>query len=64
MIDAKGRVASHTGEHCIAAAGHRAGANYSAQANLMLKETVWDAMSRAFENAMGMRDRGTEGQRD
>ncbi|MGH9856169.1 MAG: DUF1028 domain-containing protein, partial [Blastocatellia bacterium] len=53
MIDAQGRIASHTGEHCIAAAGHRAGANYSAQANLMLKDTVWDAMAKAFENAKG-----------
>jgi len=53
MIDAQGRVASHTGAYCIAAAGHRAGENYSAQANLMLKETVWDAMARAFENAKG-----------
>jgi len=53
MIDAQGRVATHTGEHCIIAAGHRAGANYSAQANLMLKDTVWDAMAKAFENAKG-----------
>jgi uncharacterized Ntn-hydrolase superfamily protein len=53
MIDAEGRVATHTGEHCIVAAGHRAGTNYSAQANLMLKDTVWDAMARAFENTKG-----------
>jgi uncharacterized Ntn-hydrolase superfamily protein len=53
MIDAQGRVASHTGVYCIAAAGHRIGANYSAQANLMLKETVWDAMAKAFESAKG-----------
>jgi uncharacterized Ntn-hydrolase superfamily protein len=53
MIDAQGRVATHTGEHCIVAAGHRAGANYSAQANLMLKDTVWDAMAKAFENTKG-----------
>ncbi len=53
MVDAEGRVATHTGEHCIVAAGHRAGANYSAQANLMLKDTVWDAMAKAFENTKG-----------
>jgi uncharacterized Ntn-hydrolase superfamily protein len=53
MIDAQGRVAAHTGAYCIAAAGHRAGADYSAQANLMLKDTVWDAMAKAFENAKG-----------
>jgi uncharacterized Ntn-hydrolase superfamily protein len=53
MIDAQGRVAAHTGQHCIIAAGHRAGANFSAQANLMLKDTVWDAMAKAFESARG-----------
>jgi uncharacterized Ntn-hydrolase superfamily protein len=53
MIDAQGRVAAHTGKLCIVAAGHRLGTNYSAQANLMLKETVWDAMARAFEQAKG-----------
>jgi uncharacterized Ntn-hydrolase superfamily protein len=53
MIDAQGRVAAHTREHCIIAAGHRVGANYSAQANLMLKDTVWGAMARAFEGAKG-----------
>jgi uncharacterized Ntn-hydrolase superfamily protein len=53
MIDAQGRVAAHTGEHCIIAAGHQIGANYSTQANLMLKDTVWGAMARAFETAKG-----------
>jgi uncharacterized Ntn-hydrolase superfamily protein len=53
MIDAQGRVAAHTGAYCVDAAGHRMGANYSAQANLMLKDTVWDAMAKAFENAKG-----------
>jgi len=53
MIDAEGRVAAHTGEHCIIAAGHKVGVNYSAQANLMLKDTVWGAMSKAFENTKG-----------
>lgn len=53
MIDASGRVAAHTGEHCIIAAGHKVGANYSVQANLMLKDTVWGAMSKAFESSKG-----------
>jgi uncharacterized Ntn-hydrolase superfamily protein len=53
MIDAQGRVAAHTGEHCIIAAGHKAGVNYSAQANLMLKDTVWGAMAKAFEATKG-----------
>lgn len=53
MIDAHGNVAAHTGEHCITEAGHRTGENYSAQANLMLKNTVWDAMAKAFETTSG-----------
>jgi uncharacterized Ntn-hydrolase superfamily protein len=53
MVDAQGRVATHTGASCIAAAGHKAGDQYSAQANMMLKDTVWGAMARAFESAQG-----------
>jgi uncharacterized Ntn-hydrolase superfamily protein len=53
MIDAQGRVATHTGKECIIAAGHHKGANYSVQANLMLKDTVWGAMAKAFEGAKG-----------
>ena len=53
MIDNKGSVAAHTGENCIYAAGHKIGKNYSVQANLMEKETVWGAMAKAFENAQG-----------
>jgi uncharacterized Ntn-hydrolase superfamily protein len=53
LIDAQGRVGVHTGSKCIAAAGHRTGANYSVQANLMDKPTVWEAMARAFENTKG-----------
>ncbi len=53
MIDARGRVATHTGARAIYAAGHYAGAQYSVQANLMENPTVWGAMSRAFETAGG-----------
>ena len=53
MIDARGRVAAHTGAKCIEAAGHTVGKTYSVQANLMLNERVWPAMSRAFESARG-----------
>jgi len=53
MIDAQGRVAAHTGKNCIAAAGHHVGENYSVQANLMDKDTVWPAMAKAFESASG-----------
>jgi len=53
MLDAQGRVAAHTGKSCIAAAGNQVGKDYSAQANLMGKPTVWPAMGRAFESAQG-----------
>ncbi len=53
MIDAQGRVAAHTGASAIPAAGDRTGENYSVQANLMEKATVWPAMARAFESAKG-----------
>lgn len=53
MVDRQGRVAAWTGPKCIAAAGHRTGASYSVQANLMDKPTVWPAMARAFESARG-----------
>jgi uncharacterized Ntn-hydrolase superfamily protein len=53
MVDAKGRVAAHTGARCIAAAGHTSGAAFSVQANLMENETVWPAMQRAFEASQG-----------
>jgi len=53
MIDAQGRVAAHTGSKDIPAAGHIVGKDYSVQANLMLNDKVWPAMSRAFENTKG-----------
>ncbi|MEW6412830.1 MAG: DUF1028 domain-containing protein [Candidatus Zixiibacteriota bacterium] len=53
MIDANGVIATHTGDKCIAEAGHKIGGNYSVQANLMEKNTVWDAMARAFETTEG-----------
>ncbi|MBA4160076.1 MAG: DUF1028 domain-containing protein, partial [Gemmatimonadetes bacterium] len=53
MIDAQGRVAAFTGRRAVPAAGHYTGAQYSVQANLMEKPTVWPAMARAYENAQG-----------
>ncbi len=53
MIDARGRAAAFTGRRAIAAAGHRVGAGYSVQANLMHKPSVWPAMARAYERATG-----------
>jgi len=53
MVDAKGKAAAHTGKNCIPEAGHSIGDGFSCQANLMLKNTVWPAMARAFETTKG-----------
>lgn len=53
MIDAGGRVAVHTGHRCIPEAGHRVGNQMSAQANMMRRETVPDAMVEAYSSARG-----------
>jgi uncharacterized Ntn-hydrolase superfamily protein len=53
MVDSKGTVAVHTGKKCIPEAGHYIGDGFSCQANLMLKNTVWNAMGKAFETTQG-----------
>ena len=53
MLDNQGRVAAHTGKNCIPEAGHFSGDGFSCQANLMLKNTVWAAMAKAFEGTKG-----------
>jgi uncharacterized Ntn-hydrolase superfamily protein len=53
IIDAQGKVSAHTGSKCIPMAGHHVGEGYSVQANLMLDEKVWPAMSKSFESAQG-----------
>jgi len=51
LVDADGNVATHTGAKCIPAAGHRIGDGFSVQANLMEKDTVWDAMFEAYTSS-------------
>src|SRR6059036_2130187 len=53
IVDANGGVATHTGAKCIPAAGHRTGDGFSVQANLMEKDTVWDAMFEAYTSTQG-----------
>jgi uncharacterized Ntn-hydrolase superfamily protein len=53
VIDAHGGLSTHTGEDCIPHAGHVSGEHHSAQANMMARETVPQAMSDAFTNAAG-----------
>jgi uncharacterized Ntn-hydrolase superfamily protein len=54
MIDPQGRSFAYTGRKCVAEAGHMYGRNFSVQANMMLKDTVWPSMAGAFEDADGM----------
>jgi uncharacterized Ntn-hydrolase superfamily protein len=53
VVDADGHVATHTGELCIAEAGHLEGEGFSVQANIMDRPTVWPAMAEAFERGDG-----------
>jgi len=53
MVDAHGAVAAHTGERCVPQAGHQLGDGFSCQANMMLNDTVWDAMAMAYPAADG-----------
>jgi uncharacterized Ntn-hydrolase superfamily protein len=53
MVDAAGRVAVHTGARCIAAAGHVTGDGYCAQANMMRRDGVPEAMAAAYEATAG-----------
>jgi uncharacterized Ntn-hydrolase superfamily protein len=54
VIDISGQVAVHTGDRCIAEAGHRSGAGWSVQANMMLRPTVPDAMAAAWAEGSGV----------
>jgi uncharacterized Ntn-hydrolase superfamily protein len=53
ILDAEGRVAVHVGSACIPAAGFAAGEGFSAQANMVDSERVWEAMAESFERSEG-----------
>ena len=53
FLNVNGDVATHTGSLCIDEAGHKQGKNFSVQANMMLNNTVWNAMATAFERTSG-----------
>ena len=53
IVDSRGGVVAHTGDGCIAEAGHVLGEHWSCQANMMASETVPAAMSAAFGAATG-----------
>jgi uncharacterized Ntn-hydrolase superfamily protein len=53
LVDSEGRVATHTGERCIADAGHVVGEGFSVQANMMATPDVWPAMADAYRGSTG-----------
>jgi uncharacterized Ntn-hydrolase superfamily protein len=53
MVDARGAVAAHTGEACMAYAGDIQGDAVSCQANIMASERIWPAMLAAFAASGG-----------
>jgi uncharacterized Ntn-hydrolase superfamily protein len=53
FVDRYGRVAAHTGDRCIPEAGHRVADGVSAQANIMERPTVPDAMVSAYRSEPG-----------
>jgi uncharacterized Ntn-hydrolase superfamily protein len=57
VVDHQGRIAVHTGDGCMAFAGHVEGEGFSAQANMMASADVWPAMATAFRSADGTLDR-------
>ena len=53
LVDAQGRTAVHTGDACNDWAGHKIGAGFSVQGNLLAGEAVVEAMATGFERAEG-----------
>jgi uncharacterized Ntn-hydrolase superfamily protein len=53
MIDHKGNIATHTGNRCFPEAGSFVGESFCTQANMMARNTVWDAMADAYQATDG-----------
>jgi uncharacterized Ntn-hydrolase superfamily protein len=52
-VTADGRAAAFTGGDCLDWAGHRVGAGYAVQGNILAGEAVVDGMARAYEETVG-----------
>ena len=52
-VDANGIAAAFTGKDCFEWAGHRVGAGYACQGNILTGPETLDAMAAAFESAEG-----------
>ena len=53
IVAADGRAAAFTGRECLDWAGHRIGAGFAVQGNILAGAAVVDAMERAFEETVG-----------
>ena len=53
LVDAQGEVAAYTGDECNEWAGHKTGAGFSVQGNLLAGEAVLEAMAAGFMRADG-----------
>jgi uncharacterized Ntn-hydrolase superfamily protein len=53
LVTADGRAAAFTGSECLDWAGHRVGAGFAVQGNILAGEAVVDDMARAFETTVG-----------
>jgi len=53
LVDAQGRVATFTGDECLAWAGGLTGTYYAAQGNILVSGATVEAMAKTFEEAQG-----------
>jgi uncharacterized Ntn-hydrolase superfamily protein len=53
IVTADGRAAAFTGAQCLDWAGHRTGAGFAVQGNILAGEAVVSEMARAFEETVG-----------
>jgi uncharacterized Ntn-hydrolase superfamily protein len=53
VVTAAGAAAAFTGAECLDWAGHRVGAGFAVQGNILAGEAVVDGMARAFEETTG-----------
>ncbi|MES1246347.1 MAG: DUF1028 domain-containing protein [Actinomycetota bacterium] len=53
IVDRDGGSAAHTGPACMTWAGHRTGAGYAAQGNILVSHETVDALAETFESTSG-----------
>jgi len=53
IVDGEGHSSSYTGDECHAWAGHRTGAGYAAQGNILVSGETVDALAETFEATAG-----------